>query len=75
MIKATDTHLRRRGNTLSWMDQMIQKDTSSVYQSHKVCNKCYEIYEKTEELRKLEIMFAEAMGIQVKDEHDINAPT
>ena len=48
------------------MDQMIQKDTSSVYQSHKVCNKCYEIYEKTEELRKLEIMFAEAMEYKLR---------
>ena len=45
------------------MEGLVQKDTASIYQFHKVCSDCYQLYEKTEELRKLELMFSEAMGI------------
>ena len=70
MINAVEEHMRHRGVTLEWMEsqQNLVIDNTNVYESYNVCKTCFQLYEQTKELKNLELMFAEALGIKAKAE-------
>lgn len=68
MIYATERHLKRRSVKLAWFDRpefTYVKDTSTWYQTHKVCKNCFDMYIQEQKLSKVEFQFAKAIGIPV----------
>eukprot|EP00003_Mantamonas_plastica_P015835 TRINITY_DN2661_c1_g1_i7.p1 TRINITY_DN2661_c1_g1~~TRINITY_DN2661_c1_g1_i7.p1 ORF type:complete len:346 (+),score=120.11 TRINITY_DN2661_c1_g1_i7:32-1039(+) len=74
MIKLMNIHLIGRGKWFSWFDSVECKnylddlDTSSLYQSFRVCKNCYDLYNLEKKLIKLELQFAKALGIPITEE-------
>ncbi len=76
MIYATEQHLKRRSIRLAWFDRpefRYVKDTSTWYQTHKVCKNCFDMYLQEQKLAKVEVKFAKAIGIPVNSRANDNA--
>ena len=67
MVIATDRYLLHRGKTYRWLQRsdLANIDTHSLYEEHRVCERCYKLYMFTEELMELECRFAEKLGVPV----------
>jgi LMBR1 domain-containing protein 1 len=71
MIMQTDKHLQQRGKSFGWLSRPEYNkhlDTIQLYQWHRVCQDCYELYEATVVLQETAYKFSKMLGIPLEEE-------
>jgi hypothetical protein len=70
MIMQTDKHLQQRGKAFSWLyraEYGKSMDTLQLYQGHRVCQSCYELYEATVQLQETAYRFSKLLGVPLEE--------
>lgn len=68
MIIQLDKHLKHRGFSYQWLERSNFQflDTSSLYETHRVCKTCYRLYEEVTSLLDLYSEFSQFVGIPME---------
>lgn len=68
MIMQTDMHLQQRGKELEWLARPEYNKHMQLYQWHRVCQNCFELYQATVRLQEAAFKFARTLGLPLEEE-------